>query len=87
MREPHRGGLNLMSLATASMNSFDTCCAVRAEAGYCCDPFEMVRAFGARVFAIAKHITQNEDAAGDVLIEAFLEVCPDMDGGRECGSV
>lgn len=40
---------------------------------------ELVDAFGSRVFSIAKHITQNDDHAEDVLIETFLEVCSDLD--------
>lgn len=63
-----------------SVDSFGACCTGRAKAAFDFDPFKMVRAFGNRVFAIAKHITQDEDDAGDVLIDAFLEVCPDLDG-------
>ena len=40
-----------------------------------CASFELVKAFGDRIYSIAKHITQNDDAAEDVLIETFLEVC------------
>jgi RNA polymerase sigma-70 factor, ECF subfamily len=40
---------------------------------------EMVNTFGGRVFSIAKQITQNDADAEDVLIETFLEVCPDLD--------
>ena len=69
-----------MNLAGTSVNSLGASSAARAKAAYGFDPFEMVRVFGARVFAIAKHITQNDDDAGDVLIDAFLEVCPDPDG-------
>jgi DNA-directed RNA polymerase specialized sigma24 family protein len=72
-----------MNMAAISVNSFDAGCAGRPKAEDGCDAVEMVRAFGARVFSIAKHITQNDDDAGDVLIEAFLEVCPDLDGCRD----
>ena len=48
-----------------------------------CAPFELVKAFGDRIYSIAKHITQNDDAAEDVLIETFLEVCSDLDGCQE----
>jgi RNA polymerase sigma-70 factor, ECF subfamily len=75
--------LNLMNMAMISVNSFDAGCHGRPKAEDGCDPLEMVGAFGARVFSIAKHITQNDDDAGDVLIEAFLEVCPDLDGCRD----
>jgi RNA polymerase sigma-70 factor (ECF subfamily) len=68
-----------MTSTAISRNPLDTCRARRKKAAYSFDPFEMVREFGARVFAIAKHITQNEDDAGDVLIETFLSVCPDLD--------
>jgi RNA polymerase sigma-70 factor, ECF subfamily len=68
-----------MNVAGTSVDSFGACCARRAKPAYTLDPFELVRAFGARVFAIARHITQNDDDAGDVLIEAFLEVCPDLE--------
>jgi len=47
-----------MKVAGTSVNFFGACCGARANAAYGFDPFEMVRAFGARVFAIAKHITQ-----------------------------
>ena len=48
-----------------------------------CTPYELVKTFADRVFAIAKHITQNDDDAEDVLIDTFLEVCEDSDGCRE----
>ena len=78
MREPHSEGLNLMNTTVISENSF--------EAGWVgggCSSFEPVKAFGDRIYSIAKHITQNDDAAEDVLIETFLEVCSDLDGCRE----
>lgn len=83
MQEPHGKGMNSMNMAVISVNSFDAGSAGRPKAEDGCDPLEMVRAFGARVFSIAKHITQNDDDAGDVLIDAFLEVCPDLDGCRD----
>jgi len=45
--------------------------------------FRLVEAFGERVYSMAKHITQNDEAAEDVLIETFLEVCPDLNGCEE----
>jgi RNA polymerase sigma-70 factor (ECF subfamily) len=45
--------------------------------------FNLVKVFGDRVFSIAKHITQNDSDAEDVLIETFLEVCSDLEGYRE----
>lgn len=72
-----------MNVAVTSLDSFGACCAARAKTAHGCDPFELVRAFGPRVFSIARHITQNDDDAGDVLIEAFIEVCPDPDGCRD----
>ena len=45
-----------------------------------CDPLELVKAFEDRIYSIAKHITQNDEDAEDGLIQAFLEVCPDLDG-------
>lgn len=38
---------------------------------------ELVKTFGNRVFSIARHITQNDEDAENVLIETFLEVCHD----------
>jgi RNA polymerase sigma-70 factor (ECF subfamily) len=79
MREPHSEGVNLMNIATISGNSFEAGLIGRPKAAASYDPSALVRAFGPRIFSIAKHITQNEDDAGNVLIEAFLEVCPDLD--------
>src|SRR5262249_16759258 len=45
--------------------------------------FNLVKAFGDRVFSIAKRITQNDGDAEDVLIETLLEVCSDLEGCRE----
>jgi RNA polymerase sigma-70 factor (ECF subfamily) len=39
--------------------------------------FELVKAFANGIYCIAKHITQNDDAAENVLIETFLEFCSD----------
>jgi RNA polymerase sigma-70 factor (ECF subfamily) len=44
---------------------------------------ELVKPFGRRLFSIARHITQNDGDAEDVLIETFLEVCSDWDGCEE----
>jgi len=44
---------------------------------------ELLKPFGRRLFSIAKHITQNDGDAEDVLIETFLEVCSDWDGCEE----
>ena len=75
-----------MSVAATLQKRFDAgCVGPKATSGY--NPFEMVRAFGARVFAIARHITQDEEDAGDVLIEACLEVGPDPDCCRNSEKV
>jgi RNA polymerase sigma factor (sigma-70 family) len=71
-----------MNVAATLENCFAGC-ASRPKAADGCDPFELVKTFGTRVFSIAKQITQNDEVAGDVLIEAFLEVCPDLDGCEE----
>jgi len=68
-----------MNCAVISENSFKAACIGSSKAAGSCDPSALVRAFGPRVFSIAKHITQNEDDAGNVLIETFLEVCPNLD--------
>jgi RNA polymerase sigma-70 factor, ECF subfamily len=85
MREAHSEGVNLMNTVAISGNSFKAGCIASPKATGNYDPLALVKAFGPRVFSIAKHITQNEDDAGNVLIEAFLEVCPDLDlyGGDE----
>jgi RNA polymerase sigma-70 factor, ECF subfamily len=63
-----------MNTAVISENSF--------EAGWVgrCDSFELVKAFGDRIYSIAKLITQNDHAAEKVLVETFLEVGSDLDG-------
>jgi RNA polymerase sigma-70 factor (ECF subfamily) len=52
-----------------------------------CDPLELVKAFGDRIYSIAKHITQNDEDAEDGLIQAFLEFCPVLDGCLDSGTV
>jgi RNA polymerase sigma-70 factor (ECF subfamily) len=83
MREPHSEGLNLMNTTVISENSFEAGCFGRPKALGGCASFGLVKAFGDRIYSIAKHITQNDDAAEDVLIETFLEVCSDLDGCQE----
>jgi RNA polymerase sigma-70 factor (ECF subfamily) len=83
MREPHSEGLNLMNTTVISENSFEAGWAGRPKTVGGCTSFELVKAFGDRIYSIAKHITQNDDAAEDVLIETFLEVCSDLDGCHE----
>ena len=83
MREPHSEGLNLMNTAVISKNSFEAGWVGRPKAFGGCASFGLVKAFGDRIYSIAKHITQNDDTAEDVLIETFLEVCSDLDGCQE----
>jgi RNA polymerase sigma-70 factor (ECF subfamily) len=83
MREPHSEGLNLMNTRVISKNSLETGWAGRPKAVGGCASFELMKAFGGRVYSIAKHITLNDDAAEDVLIKTFLEVCSDLDGCQE----
>ena len=83
MREPHSEGLNLMNTTVISENSFEAAWVGRPKAVGGCTSFELVKAFGDRIYSIAKHITQNDDAAEDVLIKTFLEVCSDLDGCQE----
>ena len=47
------------------------------------DPTALVRAFAGRVFSLARHITQNDEDAENVLVGTFLKVCPDLDGIEE----
>lgn len=77
------GGLNLMSTAVISPTSFEAACVRRAKAGDNCAFFELVKVFARRIFSIAKHITQNDNDAEDVLIQTFLEVYSDLDECRE----
>lgn len=83
MREPHSEGSNLMNTTVISEQSFEAGRAGRPKTMGASVPFEPVKAFGDRIYSIAKHITQNDDAAEDVLIETFLEVYPDLDGYQE----
>jgi RNA polymerase sigma-70 factor (ECF subfamily) len=83
MRKPHSEGLNLMNTTVISKNSFEAGWVGRPKAFGGCASFGLVKAFGDRIYSIAKHITQNDDAAEDVLIETFLEVCSDLDGCQE----
>jgi RNA polymerase sigma-70 factor, ECF subfamily len=83
MREPHSEGLNLMNTTVISENSFEAGWVGRPKAMGGCASFELVKAFGDRIYSIAKHITQDDNAAEDVLIETFLEVCSDLDGCQE----
>lgn len=69
-----------MNVAAIWEGCVEAGCAGRSKPAGSCDPATLVRGFGPRVFSIARHITQNDDDAGDVLIEAFLEVCPVLDG-------
>jgi RNA polymerase sigma-70 factor (ECF subfamily) len=71
--------MNLMNTATISENGFEAGWAGPPKAVGGCTSLELVKAFGDRIYSIAKHITQNDDAAGDVLIQTFLEVCSDWD--------
>jgi len=80
MREPHSEGLNLMNPTVISEHSFEADRVGRPKTIGGCAPFELAEAFGDRIYSIAKHITQNDDAAENVLIETFLEVCSDLDG-------
>jgi RNA polymerase sigma-70 factor, ECF subfamily len=66
-----------------SENAFEAGRGGRSKAAGGCDCFELVRAFGDRIYSIANHITQSEDDAGDVLIDAFLQVCSDSDGCQD----
>jgi RNA polymerase sigma-70 factor, ECF subfamily len=65
-----------MSAWAASANTFES-----AWIGRTTD--ELVRVFGSRIYSIAKRITQDDVAAGEVLIDTFLEAWPDPSGCRE----
>jgi RNA polymerase sigma-70 factor (ECF subfamily) len=69
-----------MNTTVISENSFEADRVGRPKTMGGCASFELVKAFGDRIYSIAKHITQNDDAAEDVLIETFLEVSSDLDG-------
>ena len=79
MREPH-WGLNLMNTTVISENSFGASWGGRPQSAGGFSSIELVKAFGDRIYSIAKQITQNDDAAEDVLIETFLRVCSSLDG-------
>ena len=83
MREPHSERLNLMNTTAISENDFEAGWGKRPKAEGDGAFLELVKAFGGRIYSIAKYITQNDDAAEDVLMETFLEVCPDLDGAHE----
>jgi RNA polymerase sigma-70 factor (ECF subfamily) len=72
-----------MNTTVISENSFEAGWVRRPKAMGGCASFELVKAFGDRIYSIAKHITQDDAAAEDVLIETFLEVCSDLDGCQE----
>ncbi|MBZ5618997.1 MAG: sigma-70 family RNA polymerase sigma factor [Acidobacteriia bacterium] len=76
-----------MNTTMISQNSFQAGWVGRPQAVDSCASFALVKAFGDRIYSIAKRITQNDDAAEDVLIETFLEVCSDLDGCQEDGEV
>jgi RNA polymerase sigma-70 factor (ECF subfamily) len=46
-------------------------------------PSGLVKAFGNRVFSIAKHITQSDEDSENVWVETFLEVYSDSQGCEE----
>jgi RNA polymerase sigma-70 factor (ECF subfamily) len=72
-----------MNTTVISENSFEAGWVGRPKAVGGCTSLELVKAFGDRIYSIAKHIAQNDDAAEDVLIKTFLEVCSDLDGCQE----
>jgi RNA polymerase sigma-70 factor (ECF subfamily) len=72
-----------MNTTVISENSFEAGWGGRPRAVGGCTSFELVKAFGCRIYSMAKHITQDDDAAEDVLIETFLKVCSDLDGCQE----
>lgn len=65
-------GLNLTSTVMVSRGP-------RVSARDQDDRFELVKKLRGRVFSLAKHLTQNDDAAEDVLIAAFLEASSNWD--------
>ena len=72
-----------MNTTIISENSLDAGRVGRPKAVAGCASFELVKAFGDRIYSIAEYITQDDAVAEDVLIETFLEVCSDLDGHRE----
>src|ERR1043165_5191364 len=72
-----------MNTTVISENPFEAGWAGRQQALRGCASCELVKAFGDRIYTIAKHITQNNDVAEDILIETFLEACSDLEGCEE----
>jgi RNA polymerase sigma-70 factor, ECF subfamily len=72
-----------MNAWAASANSYGTAWIGHPTAVNGCVAYELVKVFGSRIYSIAKRITQDDAAAGEVLIDAFLEVCPDPTGWPE----
>lgn len=66
-----------MNTAMISPTSFEAVWVRRTEAGNH-DALGLTKTFGSRIFRIAKHITQNERPAEDVLVETFVEACSDL---------
>lgn len=87
MRKRIPEGLNLMNTTMISGSAF--------EAGWCGPrravgdrtSVRLVKAFGDRIYSIAKRITQSDEDAADVLIESFVEVCSDLDDCQDDGRV
>lgn len=52
-----------------------------------CASRTLVKTFGDRIYSIARHITQSEQDAADVLIDTFLEICDHLEGRPESGRV
>ena len=73
----------MINTTLISENSFEAGWVGRPNAGDDCACLELVRAFGDRIYSIAKRIMQNDDAAEDVLIDTFLEVCSDLPGCQD----
>lgn len=74
-----------MNTMVISEDSFEAVWVERPRAVGRSASFELVKAFGDRIYSIAKHITQDDNDAGAVLIETFLvaysdEVGSDSDG-------
>ena len=72
-----------MTTTAISENSFKAGWGGRPQSADGFASIELVKAFGDRIYSIAKHITQNDDAAEDVLIETFLKVSSSLDGYSE----
>ena len=78
-----KGGLRLMGTTMTLPTSIEASWIRCAKAGNDNAFFEFVKAFGRRIFRIAKYITQNDEDAEDVLVETFLKVRSDLDECRE----